>query len=109
MRGPLKKPLLGLLALGLICLSGCMFGSVEEMYALPKSSQAYVDLQTKINSEKGFAEFIAPLSGENRQTIQLVDVDGDGLQEAVTFFRDAAAEKPLTRVSPASLVTATTL
>ena len=95
MKGPLKKPLLGLLALGLICLSGCVFGSVEEMYALPKSSQAYVDLQTKINTEKGSAEHIAPLSGENRQTIQLVDVDGDGVQEAVTFFRDAAAEKPL--------------
>jgi len=93
----MKRPLAGLLALGmsLACLSGCMFGSVEEMYALPKSSQAYVDLQAKINAEKGAAEYIAPLSGENRQTIQLVDVDGDGRQEAVTFFRDAAAEKPL--------------
>ena len=35
------------------------------------------------------------MSGENRQTIQLVDVDGDGSQEAVAFFRDAAAEQPL--------------
>lgn len=91
----MKKPLLGLLALGMLCLSGCMFGSVEEMYALPKSSQAYVDLQSKINAEKGAGEFIAPLSGDNRQTIQLVDVDGDGVQEAVTFFRDTTAEKPL--------------
>ncbi|MBP3318758.1 MAG: hypothetical protein J6K94_02020 [Ruminiclostridium sp.] len=88
---------IGLLAL-LICLvglSGCVFSSVEEMYALPKSSEAYVNLQAKINAEKGNAEYIAPLSGENRQTIQLVDVDGDGIQEAVAFFRDANAEAPL--------------
>ena len=39
------------------------------------------------NTEKGSAEYIAPLSGENRQTIQLVDVDGDGTQEAVAFFQ----------------------
>lgn len=94
---PMRRSLIGLAALGvcLFCLTGCMFGSMEEMYALPKSSQAYVDLQSKINAEKGTAEYIAPLSGENRQTIQLVDVDGDGRQEAVSFFRDSAAEKPL--------------
>ena len=65
------------------------------MYALPKSSEAYVNLQAKINQEKGSAEYIAPLSGENRQTIQLVDVDGDGVQEAVAFFRDTTSENPL--------------
>ena len=74
---------------------GCMFGNVDEMYALPKSSEAYVNLQAKINQEKGSAEYIAPLSGENRQTIQLVDVDGDGVQEAVAFFRDTTSENPL--------------
>ena len=94
---PMARKILGLMAL-LICLtglSGCVFSSVEEMYALPKSSEAYVNLQAKINMEKGNAEYIAPLSGENRQTIQLVDVDGDGIQEAVAFFRDAQAEAPL--------------
>ena len=94
---PMARKILGLMAL-LLCLtglSGCVFSSVEEMYALPKSSEAYVNLQAKINTEKGNAEYIAPLSGENRQTIQLVDVDGDGVQEAVAFFRDAQAEAPL--------------
>lgn len=79
----------------MVGLSGCEFGSVEELYALPKSSEAYVNLQAKINQEKGNAEYIAPLSGENRQTIQLVDVDGDGSQEAVAFFRDTTADAPL--------------
>lgn len=79
-------------------LSGCIFGEVDEMYALPKSSKAYVNLQARINQEKGSAEYIAPLSGENRQTIQLVDVDQDGEQEAVSFFRDTSSDTPLTIV-----------
>ncbi|MDY3014667.1 MAG: hypothetical protein SOR61_05680 [Evtepia sp.] len=86
--------LLGLVVC-LLGLSGCVFGSVDEMYALPKSSEAYVKLQSKINETKGSAEYIAPLSGDNRQTIQLVDVDGDGTQEAVAFFRDTTQEDPL--------------
>ena len=79
-------------------LSGCIFGEVDEMYALPKSSKAYVNLQARINQEKGSAEYIAPLSGENRQTIQLVDVDQDGEQEAISFFRDTSSDTPLTIV-----------
>ena len=91
------KALAGILTavLCLVGLSGCVFGSVDELYSLPRSSQTYLDLQRRINTEKGSAESITPLGGENRQAIQLVDLDGDGRQEAVTFFRDAAAENPL--------------
>lgn len=93
----MRRRTAGILALVfcLLGLTGCVFGSVDEMYALPKSSEAYVNLQAKINEEKGSAEYIVPLSGENRQTIQLVDVDGDGDQEAVAFFRDISSEAPL--------------
>ncbi len=79
----------------LLSLTGCVFGSVDEMYALPKSSRAYLNLQSRINVEKGNAEQISPAGGENRQAIQLVDLDGDGRQEAVTFFRDVSSETPL--------------
>ncbi|MFR6379121.1 MAG: hypothetical protein ACLUNZ_04125 [Evtepia sp.] len=56
------------------------------------------NLQARINQEKGNAESIAPLSGENRQAIQLVDVDRDGEQEAISFFRDTSSDTPLTIV-----------
>lgn len=84
-----------LLAVCLLGLSGCMFSRADEMYALPKPSEAYVNLQARINQEKGSAEYIAPLNGENCQAIQLVDLDGDDTQEAVVFFRDDASENPL--------------
>lgn len=78
-----------------LCLSGCFFGSVDEMYTLPKSSETYLNLQAKINNERGDAQYIAPQSGNNKQTIQLVDLTGNGKQEAVAFFRDSNSDKPL--------------
>ena len=90
-----KVSIILVLVLCLAGLSGCVFDSVDAMYALPKSSEAYVNLQAKIHEEKDGAEYIAPLGGENRQTIQLVDIDGDGTQEAVAFFREIGSETPL--------------
>lgn len=84
--------LLPLMAL-LLCLSGCLFGDVEELLAVPAPPAAYQSLQARIAGEQGEAEAIAPLGGENRQSVQLVDLDGDGRQEAVAFFRDPAAGK----------------
>ena len=70
------KRMLGclVLAICMLGLGGCMFGNVDEMYALPKSSEAYVNLQAKINQEKGSAEYIAPLSGENTFTVRVEDI-----------------------------------
>jgi hypothetical protein len=40
-------------------------------------------------------EAIAPVGGNNTQSVQLVDLDQDGIEEAVAFFRDRTAAKPL--------------
>ena len=82
----------------LLCLSGCLFGDVEELLAVPAPPAVYQSLQARIAGEQGEAEAIAPLGGENRQSVQLVDLDGDGRQEAVAFFRDTAAGKTPLRV-----------
>ncbi len=94
-----KKAVKMILALGMLfVLSGCISQSGENMYALPQFPDKYLELQetiTDVMKELG-AEYAAPSSGSNVQTIQLQDLDGDGQREsAVAFFRVANAEKPL--------------
>ena len=68
----------------------------EELYALPELPAKYTELNARLNAilEDG-AEYAAPTSGANIQPVQLTDLDGDGQQEAVAFFRKAEDEKPL--------------
>lgn len=81
-------------------LSGCggiqLEFNPEELYALPELPAKYTELNAQLNEilEDG-AEYAAPASGTNIQPVQLTDLDGDGLQEAVAFFRKPEDEKPL--------------
>ena len=86
---------LGLLLL--LCASGCGFSfSPEELYSLPQLPAEYTELNSCLNQViEGGAEYAAPVSGSNIQPVQLEDLDGDGAQEAVAFFRNSADEKPL--------------
>lgn len=91
----------GMLALALLCTSGCgaQLGftlNPQELYGLPKLPAKYTELNNRLNAilESG-AEYAAPASGANIQPVQLVDLDGDGREEAVAFFRNAGDEKPL--------------
>ena len=85
--------LLGLLML--LCLSGCYLKTGDELYSLPQPPEDYLDLQTALSAflDSG-AEYAAPVSGANRQSVQLVDLNADGVKEAVAFFR-MADERPL--------------
>ena len=40
------------------------------------------------------AEYAAPMAGSNRQSVQLRDLDGNGKEEALVFFR-SGEERPL--------------
>lgn len=81
-------------------LSGCGGFNIEfnpeELYALPELPAKYTELNARLNAilEDG-AEYAAPMSGANIQPVQLTDLDGDGQQEALAFFRKAEDEKPL--------------
>lgn len=83
-----------------LVLSGCGGFNVEfnpeELYALPELPAKYTELNARLNAilEDG-AEYAAPAAGTNIQPVQLTDLDGDGQQEAVAFFRKAEDEKPL--------------
>lgn len=80
----------------LAVLSGCSLATNDELYALPKLSGDYYYLQEKLDIIRmAGGEYSAPLSGRNVQSVQLHDLDGDGVQEAVAFFRFSNDEKPL--------------
>ena len=68
----------------------------QELYRLPELPAKYTELNNQLNAilETG-AEYAAPTAGTNIQPVQLTDLDGDGRQEAVAFFRNSAEEKPL--------------
>ena len=91
------------LALGLALagtLSGCSVPKLtlnaEDLYSLPTLPAEYTELNAQLSAilEDG-AEYAAPTSGANIQAVQLVDLNGDGQEEAVAFFRNAGEEKPL--------------
>ena len=89
--------LLALLAVLAPLLSGCVFSdTMDGLYQLPQLPAEYTELQSLLDAiqDQG-AEYAAPTSGANIQPVQLVDLDGDGTQEAVAFFRRAGDEQPL--------------
>jgi len=81
-------------------LTGCsglgLNMELQELYSLPTLPAKYTELNNRISQIMGNgAEYAAPTSGTNIQPVQLVDLNGDGREEAVAFFRNAADEKPL--------------
>ncbi len=89
-----RKWLLAMLTLAALLFSGCSARNIEEMYALPKRSQAFNNLQSTIDSAMYGMNYSAPRSGENQQTVQMADLDGDGIEEYLVFAK-GATEKPL--------------
>lgn len=101
-RSIIRGLILGTLAAVLaVSLSGCIFETVDKLYALPVLPQEYKDLQSTIETtmnELG-AEYATINYGSNTSTIQLLDLDGDGEQEtAAVFLRVASAEEGPMRV-----------
>ena len=74
----MKKRMMFLLSVMLTALlfGGCAMRTVEEMYALPKRSDAYNEMQSAIDTAMYGMTYASPLSGENQQTVQMADLDG---------------------------------
>lgn len=89
-----KMRLLAWVLAGALLLTGCTTQTVEEMYALPKRSKAYDKLQFAIDSAMAGLTYCAPRSGENQQSVQSADLDGDGVEEYLVFAK-GTDEKPL--------------
>lgn len=75
-----------------LLLSGCMLQTVEDMYCLPKRSEDHDNLQSAIDAAMADLQYAAPLAGENRQSLQMTDLDGDGVKEYLVFARSDSDE-----------------
>ena len=87
-------PLLMLLTVTALLFTGCAMQTVEEMYALPKRSEEFNEMQSAIDTAMYGMTYASPQSGENQQTVQMADLDGDGTDEILVFAK-GASEKPL--------------
>ena len=83
-----------LLSMTILLLSGCNMTTVDQMYCLPERSQAHDDLQKVMNQSISGFEYSAPVSGDNRQIVQMADLDGDGVEEHLLFAK-GGSDKPL--------------
>lgn len=74
---------------GLLC--GCQLRSGEDLLAAPQPTEEFLALQTELDKELAAgAVYSAPVSGSNRNYIQLVDLNGDSRDEAIAFFRTSS-------------------
>ena len=89
-----KKIIVWLLLVVTILLTGCNMRTIDQMYCLPKRSEAYLNLQSAMDSTMDGLEYHAPISGDNQQPVQMTDLDGDGHMECLVFAR-GSGEKPL--------------
>ncbi len=90
----MRKRIFLVLILAALCLTGCTMRTVDQMYCLPKRSEEYTNLRSTIEEAMQGLEYCAPLSGENQQTVQMADLDGDAEQEYLLFAK-SSSERPL--------------
>lgn len=89
-----KLNILLILALMVLLLTGCAMTAVSDLYCPPMRSEEYTNMQSMILTAMADSEYSAPVSGDNQQTVQAVDLDGDGMVEYLLFARDSS-DKPL--------------
>lgn len=69
-------------------LGGCFLETAEGLYAVPKQSEDYYNLQGAIEAAMpNGASYCPPTSGENQQAVQLADLDGDNEDEAIVYLK----------------------
>lgn len=89
MKRPFKQTALAAALAVLLTLSGCYTGAIDQYFSLPQPADEYLQLQDLIDKEiASGSEYAAPTAGSYRQSVQLYDLDGDGVDEALAFFRD---------------------
>ena len=78
------------LLIAALLLNGCYSGGTDQYFSPPQPSEEYLQLQELIDRElSDGGEYAAPIRGSYRQRVQFIDLDGDGMDEALVFLRSA--------------------
>ena len=90
-----KRLISAALLLATVLVSGCVLEPAENLYAVPKQPESYYNLQSAIEAVMpAGASYSPPVTGENQQAVQLNDLDGDGEDEALLYWK-TDGEAPL--------------
>lgn len=82
-----KRILCGAVSAALsLTLAGCVM-TVDQMYVPPRRSESYKNLQAVMDASMTDLTYSAPITGENRQSVQMADLTGDGIKEVVVFVK----------------------
>lgn len=75
-----------------LLLGGCTMPSGDDLLTAPQPLKNYQTLQTELEKllSSGLV-YTAPATGDNRTTVQLIDLDADGQEEVISFFRGSTA------------------
>ena len=86
--------ILAVAVMAALLFTGCSMLTVDQMYALPKRSEDYNNLQSAIDQAMSGMSYCAPLTGEHQQPVQMADLDGDGEGEYLLFAKSGES-RPL--------------
>lgn len=89
-----RNRILAIVLMAALLLSGCTMRTVDQMYCLPKRSEDHRNLRAQVEQAMSGLEYCTPLSGENQQTLQEVDLDGDDTPEYLLYAK-GGSERPL--------------
>lgn len=75
----------------LLLTTGCAAVYGDGLLSLPKLPGEYLLLQNRLDEVLASeAVYAVAETGADRQAVQMVDIDGDGADEVIAFFRDAS-------------------
>lgn len=75
----------------ILTLSGCTTERVEGSLRVPEMPAEFIEFNDELSKIKAQGlELVTPQGGTNRQSVQLADLDGDGVDEGIAFFREMA-------------------
>ena len=83
----MKKTILIIISILIMLILGGCVTSPEELLSVPKAPSAYLEIQNSLDKIlKQNAQYMAPVSGNNRNSVQFIDLDNDGIDEVLSCF-----------------------